>query len=322
MKKFIVLLLSSLLVLSACSSADYNATTVQNEPPGVPPTDYIIEFFPTPPFEFEGYAEALDRVYATVDGRQLRFDIFFPTVQKFERTPLVVGFHGGGWIAGNKSELTHGLAPIIAELRANGYAFATVQYRFAAPPNVVFPAPFDDAAAFISYIKENAGIYNIDVGNIGVIGYSAGAHLAMLLAYATDFDIRYCIALAGPTKMYGDDPANYPRSTMALVENLFGGTYEQLPELYRAGSPFFHLEPERENHRTTPLLLVHDRTDDVVPFTQAEIMFEKVQSLGIESEFIELFGVGHNINFHRADESVSAILNFIYRFHEIYTNLY
>jgi len=277
-------------------------------------------------FEFEGYDQLMNRVYATVGNRELRFDIFFPTEQVFERTPLVVGFHGGGWMAGHRAELTSELAPIIAELRANGYAFATVEYRFATPPSVVFPAPFDDAMAFMDYIIENAALYNVDTGNIGVIGYSAGAHLAMLIAYATDFDIRYCISFAGPTKMYGDDPANYPPATMHMVVNLFGGVYDNLQDLYRSGSPFFYLEypqGDGQEHRDVPLLLVHDRTDPVVPFSQAEIMHEKLTSLGTHSELLELRGVGHDINFNLnrtnmadREENIDAILNFIYKFHK------
>ena len=286
-------------------------------------------------FAFEGYAELLNRVYTTVNGRELRFDIFFPTEQVFERTPLVVGFHGGGWMAGHRSELTDGFAPIINELRANGYAFTTVEYRFASPPAVVFPAPFEDSIAFMNYIIENAAIYNIDADNIGVFGYSAGAHLAMLLAYATEFDIRYVINFAGPTKMYGDDPANYPAATMHMVENLFGGTYEDLPDLFRDGSPFFHVELRYyiqnsdymrvsfANDWRVPLLLVHDRTDAVVPFSQAEIMHEKLTSIGIHSELLELRGVGHDINFNRQnmanrDEIIERIVNFIYKFTKNY----
>ena len=347
MKKILVLLILtmlsvvSLMVFGGCSdgSTRYSSHTIMQYYPNNAVGDSILD----PPnandsFAFEGYTELLNRVYTTVNGRELRFDIFFPTEQVFERTPLVVGFHGGGWMAGHRSELTDGFVPIINELRANGYAFATVEYRFASPPAVVFPTPFDDSVAFMNYIIENAAIYNINTDNIGVFGFSAGAHLAMLLAYATDFDIRYAVSFAGPTKMYGDDPANYPAATMHMVENLFGGTYENLPDLYRDGSPFFHVEIryyiENSNIRINtgnrnpdswrvPLLLVHDRADAVVPFSQSEIMHEKLTSVGVHSELLELRGVGHDINFNRQnmadrDEIIEVIVNFIYKFSKSY----
>ena len=301
-----------LLALGAC------ADDLAEVPDGMPALDFAnLPYVAQSEFAFAGYAELLNMVYAEVDGRQLRFDIFFPTEQKFERAPLVVGFHGGGWMAGDRSELTQGFAPIVAELRANGYAFATVEYRFANAQDIVFPAPLGDAYAFVRYIKENAGLYNIDPGNIGVLGYSAGAHLAMMLAYSTYLDISYVVSFAGPTKMFGDDPAGYPRATLMMVENFFGGTYEQLPELYRQGSPYYHLGRDRR----VPILLVHDRADAVVPFSQAEQMFERAAGLGIDSELLEISGVGHDIEF--ASDRVSGryeimgvILDFIYRNHE------
>jgi dipeptidyl aminopeptidase/acylaminoacyl peptidase len=186
---------------------------------------------------------------------------------------------------------------------------------------LIFPSPFEDCADFIKYINENAGEYNIDTENIGVLGYSAGAHLAMLCAYAADLNLSYCVSLAGPTKLYGDDPADYPRSTLYVVENLFGGAYEEHEDLYKSGSPYFYLE--RADYIKTPLLLVHDKNDDVVPFSQSAMMFEKAVSLGIESELLELRGVAHNIEFitdrmtqPEQDEALRIILNFIYKFYK------
>jgi len=318
MKKiFILFILISLLILSACSEdimgalEDEIVVAEDNEEIyEVEETNDIIE---ESPFAFEGAVAATNLIYKTVNGTDLRFDIFFPTEQVFERAPLVVGFHGGGWFAGDRTQVTSAFMPMINELLANGYAFATVQYRLARP-GITFPAPFEDARDFIIYVKESAHIYNIDPNNIGLFGYSAGAHLVMLCAYATDLDIRYVVALAGPTKMFGDDPANYPRSTMMMVENFFGGTYDELTDLYRLGSPYYHLNSAEQ----PPLLLVHDRTDAVVPFSQSEMMFKRAEELGIECELLEISGVGHDIEFmsdrmNEQEEVISIILNFIYK---------
>ena len=349
MKRFFILLIACLLIFGACSGGEEIIDIMDDlEPITAEPeitediidiiediyedSDEIIaqdmedEFFDvtqTVDFIYEGMPQAINLVYKTVEDTygvtELRFDIFFPTVQVFEKTPLIVGFHGGGWLAGNKSQINFMFSPIIDELRASGYAVATVQYRFASP-RVIFPSPFEDCADFIIYIKENAAAYNIDPANIGVLGYSAGAHLAMLTAYAADLDIKYCVSFAGPTKLYGDDPANYSRSTMMLVENLFGGSLTEREDLYKSGSPYFYLE--NTEHNKTPLLLAHDRTDGTVPFSQSEIMFEKAVNSGIETEFIELRGVGHNVDFSvdgmiDKEEAMRAVLNFIYKF---YTN--
>jgi triacylglycerol lipase len=320
MKKLLILFMAaSLLILNACSGAEeiINITEVLEITEAEIDISEVISSYVE---DDRIVSEDLNLVYKTVGGADLKFDIFYPTAIKFEKTPLVVGFHGGGWIAGNKSQINYIFAPVIDELRANGYAVATVQYRLALS-RIVFPAPFEDCADFIMYIKANSDIYNIDPENIGVLGYSAGAHLAMLTAYAADLDLRYCISFAGPSKLYGDDPANYPRATMMLVETLFGGSYAEREELYMSGSPYFYLDGAE--HNNTPLLLAHDRTDAVVPFSQSEMMFEKAAGLGIESELIELRGVAHDIEFASGrmaerEQVMQAVLNFIYKFYKNY----
>jgi len=108
---------------------------------------------------------------------------------------------------------------------------------------------------------------------------------------------------------------------MMLVENLFGGSLSEREELYKAGSPYFYLE--NTDYKNTPLLLAHDRTDATVPFGQSEMMFAKASGLGIESEFIELRGAAHDIEFISnritdREEIIQKILNFIYKFYKNY----
>ncbi|MCL2098868.1 MAG: alpha/beta hydrolase [Oscillospiraceae bacterium] len=316
MKKLFVLFLSAnLLIWGACSQPiiPEPAELIQGETP-------VLTTEPPPAEQRES---DLNVIYKTSDGQELYFDIFFPTVQKYEKTPLLAAFHGGGWLAGNKMQIMRLYSPLAEILREAGYAVAAVEYRLAAG-GVVFPAPFIDSADFIRYIKENADTYNIDPENIGVLGYSAGAHLAMLTSYAAaDLDIRYCISFAGPAKLYGEDAASVPPMTMFLLENLFGGRYPENEELYKSGSPYFYLSGAE--HKKTPLLLLHDRTDDVVPFVQSEVMLDKTAELGIESELLEIRGVGHDIEFISGrmnepseEEAMRVILNFIYKFYKNY----
>lgn len=334
MKKiFILFLAANLFILSACSEKTTENPTESTEEIEVTEeieiTEEVTEEIPTetqPPFAYEGIANVHNLIYKTIENKDeiidLKFDILFPTVQKYEKTPLIIGFHGGGWVSGDKSQITDIYSPMLAEFQANGYAVATVQYRLASP-KLTFPSPFEDCIDFISYIKDNANIFNIDPENIGVLGYSAGANLAMLCSYAADLNLRYCVSLAGPAKLYDDDIVKYPRSTLYFVETLFGGTYEEREELYKSGSPYFYLESE--NCIKTPLILIHDEDDAVVPFSQSEIMFEKAVNAGIDSEFLKIRGVGHNLEFitdtmvePTQTEVMQSIINFIYRFYRSY----
>ena len=279
---------------------------------------------------------SLNVVYKTApidNGKaKLQMDIYYPTNQKYDKSPLVVGFHGGGWIAGDRSQIMYIYAPVISELLANGYTVATVQYRYA-NNSFFFPSPLEDCIDAILYLKKNSRKYNIDTESIGVMGYSAGAQLAMLSSYAMKefsttgetVDIKYCISSAGPSKMYGNEHKSYTKSTRHLLENLFNGKYAAKVETYKKGSPYFYLDsienPDADKTPKVPLLLIQDTTDDVVPFEQSQVMFDKAAEIGMPCELIVLSGVGHNIDFvfgymvsPTNEEAVGMILDFIYKY--------
>lgn len=92
------------------------------------------------------------------------------------RRPLVVFVHGGGWRQGDKRS-GNALRSTILEA---GYAFASVNYRL--NPVVTIEEAAEDVAAAISYLQRNADAYNIEPGRVAVMGHSAGAHLAALVA--------------------------------------------------------------------------------------------------------------------------------------------
>jgi len=269
----------------------------------------------------------LDVVYDEYEN--LKMDIYYPTNIIYDKSPLIVAFHGGGWVAGNKSQIMYIFAPLIKELRENGYTIVTAQYRYATAVTP-FPAQIEDAVNALKYLYNNAEQYNIDIDSIGVIGYSAGAHLAMLSAYAFDkcselgevVDIKYCLSFAGPTKMYDDDVNKYPRDIIYLLENLFQCKYEENPDIYKGGSPYYYLENDK-NVKKIPLFLAQDLKDDVVPFSQSQIMYDKAVEIGIECELLKLNGVYHQIDFNSSymtspssEEAIKIILDFIYKHSE------
>ncbi len=87
--------------------------------------------------------------------------------------PLLVYFHGGGWVIG--SPATH--AKLCAELAAGaGAVVVSVDYRLA--PEHPAPAPLDDCVAAAKWAVENAGELNATAGRWAIAGDSAGANLA------------------------------------------------------------------------------------------------------------------------------------------------
>lgn len=244
-----------------------------------------------------------DVVYKTApdenhDALDLRLDIYYPTNRVYKKNPVVFILYGGGWINGDKSSMPISYKPLFSQLRAEGYAIVTAQYRYASP-KYYFPSNLEDCIDSVLFFKEHEE-YDIDINRAGIMGYSAGAHLAMMTTYAMkefsvsgDFiEMNYCISVSGPTKMYDDDANKYSKATLILLEYLFNGLYSEKPEEYKLGSPYYYMN----DSQTTPLMLVQGDQDDVVPYEQSKIMFDKATECGVPAELLTLEGVGHTVN--------------------------
>ena len=122
-------------------------------------------------------ATEVDVVYRTVDGEQVRADVYLPAGSSTDR-PAVLLLHGGGWEGGDKSELEWAGAAL-ADL---GYVAVSANYRLA--PEHPFPAAVDDVRAAVRWLRapEQQERYGIDPKLIGAAGSSAGGHLVGMLA--------------------------------------------------------------------------------------------------------------------------------------------
>ena len=93
--------------------------------------------------------------------------------------PVIVFYHGGGWILGSPE--THAMAT--AEMaRRTGAAVLSVDYRLA--PEHIFPAAFDDAYAGLLWAAQSGEAHGLDPKRIAVAGDSAGGNLAAAVALA------------------------------------------------------------------------------------------------------------------------------------------
>jgi cation diffusion facilitator CzcD-associated flavoprotein CzcO/acetyl esterase/lipase len=90
--------------------------------------------------------------------------------------PMVVYFHGGGWVLGNAASDD----PFCRHLCArSGAMVISVDYRHA--PESRFPAAVDDAYAAVRWIADNTDRFGRVPGRLGVCGWSAGANLAAVV---------------------------------------------------------------------------------------------------------------------------------------------
>jgi acetyl esterase/lipase len=113
--------------------------------------------------------------YANHDGVELLGDLYLPAGAK--AAPALVAVHGGGWVVGARNAFQY-WGPYLA---ARGIAVFTISYRLAAKAKT-FPEAVQDVLAGVQFVRGKATAFGIDPQRIGLIGASAGAHLAALAA--------------------------------------------------------------------------------------------------------------------------------------------
>jgi len=147
-------------------------------------------------------------VYANHDGVELVGDLFLPKGAK--AAPALVAVHGGGWLQGARSAYQY-WGPYLA---ARGIAVFAISYRLATKGKM-FPQAVQDVLAGVQLVRGKAGEFGIDPARIGLLGASAGGHLAALAAL-------------GGEKFIGGYPQDAFGSVSAEVKALIGvyGVYD------------------------------------------------------------------------------------------------
>ena len=109
------------------------------------------------------------------------------------KSPTVVFFHGGGWVAGDLE--THDRQARLLAIET-GAVVVSVDYR--RPPETRFPGAFEDAFAAVRDVVARIAEFGGDSARVGVAGDSAGGNLAATVAIACrDAGDRSCRAIAG-----------------------------------------------------------------------------------------------------------------------------
>lgn len=123
-----------------------------------------------------------DLAYATVEGVEphlLALDLY--TREESEARPVLVMIHGGGWRSGDKANrsVTERKVPCFV---GHGFVYVSVNYRLSDGSGVQHPTQVRDVASALAWVHDHAAEYGGDPERLFVMGHSAGAHLAALVA--------------------------------------------------------------------------------------------------------------------------------------------
>src|ERR1041385_4794372 len=196
--------------------------------------------------------------------------------------PGVVCIHGGGFRAGKRERWDK----LCQQLAGKGYVAITVQYRVS--PTYQFPAAIEDVKTAVRWLRANSGKYHVDPNRVGVIGDSAGGHLAQFLGVTGDvktFDGQgyndQSSAVQCVVNYYGPSDFNksYGKSVDAaeVLPMWLGGNAQQEPRKHILASPLYWVTPH-----AAPTLLIHGTEDKYVAYEQATWMHDRLKAAGVE----------------------------------------
>jgi len=251
----------------------------------------------------ESHRRRDELVYRQVGPRNLRLDVYLPhgTRPPF---PTVLYLHGGGWTGGAKEEAVEAVGRLIDA----GWAIVSPEYRVA--PRDPAPAAVEDAVCSMRWLARHAAVYGFDLRRLLVAGYSAGGHLALLLAFLPD------------SLSFGNNCVGEPTPRPTAVLNLAGvtdvgqllegpwrrdwaeawaGVRPGRPDLASTLSPLTWIRPG-----VPPVVTVQGEADTVVPYAQAVRLHQALSEAGVPNRLCTARTEGHDLLGATETEAVTA----------------
>lgn len=281
-KTFLPLLIICAASLSALGQTNEPASA---PPATVPPAPAVATPPPETPLQ-AGYKVCRDVTYATVDGQSLKLDVYMPE-KPTGPLPTLIFVHGGGWGAGDKNSWDKNEVRF-KDLLYQGYIIVSINYRLTS--HWQFPTQIEDCKGAIRFLRANAATYSIDPTRIGVLGTSAGGHLAALLGTSGDVKelegnvggnldqssrIQCVVDVTGATDLVA---CMESKLCVVTITRFLGGTPAEKPDLARAANPITYVTKD-----SPPFLIFHPEHDFAVPLNQSQLLLAALQAAGVES---------------------------------------
>jgi acetyl esterase/lipase len=205
-----------------------------------------------------------------------KLDICMPSAPR-KATSLIL-IHGGGFVGGSRADLM-GHCKLFAE---GGFVVTTIDYRFS--PQFPFPAAIEDAQAAIAWQAKRAASFGVDPKKIIVLGYSAGATIALSAGLQDNSGVAGIIAVSGISDfdlLIKATPLEKLRADVAAYLGKASAQAASPLSLVSSGDP--------------PVFLFHGDADPLVPIAQSVVLAQKLKENNVPQLFDVLPGGGHDI---------------------------
>jgi acetyl esterase/lipase len=218
--------------------------------------------------------------YGTHDGTALIGDLYLP--EATENRPAIVAVHGGGFQLGSR-DIYRYMGPYLA---ARGYALFSIDYRLTRDDKNHYPNAVNDVRAAVQWMRSRAADLKIDASRIALMGDSAGAYLAALVALAGDANdyanayrddayasvstkVKAVVGVYGSYDLIAQWKHDLiSRPTDNITQNFMGFPPMQDRRAWFAASPMAHATFA---NNSTAFLLAWGTDDDIVePSSQSE----------------------------------------------------
>lgn len=236
--------------------------------------------------------------------RQEKLDLYLPASRlPGQRFPAVVLIHGGGWTGGHKSQARE--ISIGTTLALAGYVCASVEYLKEGENR--WPTNLKDCKNGVRFLRANAAKYQVDPEHIGVMGGSAGGHLALMVAYTPgvkDFspdapypgikdDVKACVDLYGITDLLTRQATEADGTPNGKLREagLFSDARGENEAKWRLASPVTHV-----TRSSPPTLILHGTADVTVDRDQSVQLAKVLSAAGVEHELKLIPGIGHTFD--------------------------
>jgi len=233
-----------------------------------------------------------DFVYKNTTQRDLMLTFLPPTEKKYEKAPVYFIIPGGGWHAETRQSMIDFSADSVEALRKEGFAVVSIDYRVCGE-GVVMREIITDCFDAARYVAHFADLFEIDKESFVLSGHSAGAHLALMLAYASEetfksdcrfedkFFVKSVAAMSPPTVLY-DNSTNNLRDMCDVFKGC--DTKEEKEKM----SPITYV-----TQNCPPTLLCAGTSDYWVFSSSSEKLYEELVNGGVKCELKLSVGGGH-----------------------------
>lgn len=231
---------------------------------------HVVTFAANIPGYFGAFERHADIAYGA--NERARLDVYSPDT--LHRRPVVVFWHGGLWIEGSRSQYRF----VGAALARAGYVAVLPDYRLY--PEVKFPGFVQDGASAVRWVHEHIAEYGGDPDAIFLMGHSAGAHLAALIALddrylrAEGGNTRWIRGLIGVSGPYAIETQASPTSVGICAANV--RCTRLLPSIFGGPYSWRDWQPLPGASDLPPTLLLHGAKDSLVALRHAEILRDRL----------------------------------------------